>query len=255
MTAAHVPAGEPATAEVVEGRISEGPVRVDVVPLLQAYRGALILSRAPPASVALPSKLPPALRRLYLAVRPAWGCRYFTTRYVRRSAEALERELAGRIAVDEADPDDKDEAEALVRFKSSLAPPPSRLLTLIGLIAAILLSQALLGRLGETFLDAYGDAKSNDIKNAVNHVDLSPDVMSVGELTRALVSASYLEDFVVLLTIVTILYVFGRPLAAGFRPVLHVPRRGRSPESSPDALGSLPRGSAPPSWTAGDDGG
>src|SRR3954447_18550317 len=143
VTAAKAPADGSSAGADARRRTDARPEQVDLVPSLRAYRGALLLSREPPPSINVPSMLPQAVRRIYPRLRPAWGCHYFATRYVRGVTEALERAFAARIAVGEADPDDEAEGDSLQRFKSSLTPPPSRLLVIVGLLAAILLSQAL----------------------------------------------------------------------------------------------------------------
>jgi hypothetical protein len=57
---------------------------------------------------------------LHLRLRPTWGVRYFTNRYVSRRVASLERALSQRIAVGEVDATDKDELAALAAFKASL---------------------------------------------------------------------------------------------------------------------------------------
>jgi hypothetical protein len=81
-------------------------------------------------------------------VRPTWGSQFWTVRYARRRADELQRALSARLAVREADDDDAAELEALERFKASLPPPPSRWLTVLALISAILTAQALLNLWG-----------------------------------------------------------------------------------------------------------
>jgi hypothetical protein len=87
-----------------------------VVPLLRSYRDAMLLARKPPASL----RLWRWLRWIHLRLRPRWACCYFTTRYVRGRVDALERALARRTALGEADADDHEEAVAVTRFKASL---------------------------------------------------------------------------------------------------------------------------------------
>jgi len=187
-----------------------GPV--DVVPLLKSYSRALLLARSPPASLALSRKL----TWLHMRLRPSWGSHYFTARYIRRRADALERALSRRMAVGEADENDAQELEALRAFKSSLPPPPSRIFTVVGLIAAILLSQALLGwLLRQIEVTEPGDERS--IQQAFEGVSLSPDVKSLGDIGRALADANFVQNGVVLLTVFLVLYLFGRPLASGYR--------------------------------------
>jgi hypothetical protein len=188
--------------------------RLDVVPLLKAYRAALRLARRPPASL----DLSPALERLHRWLRPTVGCDYFVTRQVRRRVGALERALTARVAVGDVDENDRAELEALRTFRSSLAPPPGRGWTVAGLIAAILLTQAVVGRL--SYLLSYVGAtagKGSSLETALNGVSLSPDVRSVGDLGRALTSADFIDLGVVVLSVVCVLYLFARPLACGYR--------------------------------------
>jgi len=188
---------------------------LDVVPLLKSYRDALLLSRAPPPSLALRKWL----RWLHLRLRPRWMTHYFTVRYVRARTAALERALGARTAVGEADDNDVAECDAISRFKASLPPAPSRIFTVAGAIGAILLSQALLGQL-VTALElraATSASKPTDIERAFDEISLTPDVKSVGDIGRALLSADYIEHGLLLVSILGMLYLFGRPLASGYR--------------------------------------
>jgi hypothetical protein len=188
--------------------------RLDVVPLLKAYRAALRLARHPPASL----DLPPALERLHRWLRPTLGCDYFVTRQVRRRVGALERALTARVAIGEVDENDRAELEALRTFRSSLAPPPGRGWTVAGLIAAILLTQVLVGRLSYLLLYVGTTAgKGSSFETALSRVSLSPDVRSVGDVGRALTSADFFDLGVVVLSVVCVLYLFARPFACGYR--------------------------------------
>ena len=203
--------------EAVETRPAppESPPRLDVVPLLKAYREALLFSRRPAASLALPKWL----EWVHVRLRPRFTCHYFTVRYVRARTDALERVLAARRAVGEADEDDHEEADAISRFRASLPPAPSRWISVAGIIAAILLSQALLGRL-LSWLDlraATGQAKPTDVESVFDDISLTPDVKSVGDIGRALLSADYIEHGLLLVSVLAMLYVFGRALASGYR--------------------------------------
>jgi hypothetical protein len=188
--------------------------QLDVVPLLKAYRAALRLARRPPASL----DLPPPLARLHCWLRPTLGCNYFVTRHVRRRVDALEHALTARVAVGEVDENDRAELEALRTFRSSLAPPPSRGWTLAALISAIVLTQALVGRLSYLLLYVGSTAgQRSSLQAAFRNVSLSPDVRSVGDLGQALISADFYDLGVVVLSVVCVLYLFGRPLACGYR--------------------------------------
>jgi hypothetical protein len=203
-------------AQVHDGASGDGSATtepLDVVPLLKAYSAALQLSRRPPPSL----KLPAALTRLHLILRPTFGCHYFATRHVRRRTEALERALAARLAIGEADDNDPAELEALQTFKSSLAPPPSRGWTVALLIGAILLTQVLIERLLRLVVTISKNTSSSRIDRAFSEISLSPDVESIGGLGRALTSANLLELAVVVLSAACVVYFFGRPFASGYR--------------------------------------
>jgi hypothetical protein len=196
--------------------------RFDVRPLLRSYGVAIELSREPPASLALPRRL----QRIHRWLRPRWACHYFTTRYVRRRTDALERALAARIALGKTDGDDRKEAEALARFKASLAPAPSRAFTLAGILGAIALSQALVGwifdevdgSLGRAFFPLPTDKDTHDaMKKGYDSIGLTPDVKSIRDVVGDLVSANFADRGLILLAIAATLYVFGRPLASGYR--------------------------------------
>jgi hypothetical protein len=194
-----------------EEHASAPPVeRLDVVPLLKAYGDVLHLARRPPASLALPRRL----ERVHLRLRPTLGCHYFTTRHVRRRTAALERALARRMAIGEADADDAKELEALRTFRFSLSPPPSRAWTVAGLLAAILMSQAIIGWL---LTQASDDDSSSRIAKAFRNVSLSPDVGSIRNLGDSLVAAHYEELACVVAGLMLIVYLFGRPLTSGYR--------------------------------------
>jgi hypothetical protein len=193
----------------------EPPPRLDVVPLLKSYREALLLSRRPPASLALPRWL----KWVHLRLRPRFTCHYFTARYVRARTDALERALGTRTAVGEADENDLQECEAISRFRASLPPPPSRWISVAGIIAAVLFSQALLGRL-LTWMELRAEtakAKPTDVESVFNEISLTPDVKSVGDIGRALLSADYIEHGLLLVSLLVMLYLFGRALASGYR--------------------------------------
>ncbi|HEX5924922.1 MAG TPA: pentapeptide repeat-containing protein [Baekduia sp.] len=184
--------------------------RLDVVPLLKAYSDALRLARRPPASLALPHRL----ERVHRQLRPTFGCHYFTTRHVRRRTAALERALARRTAIGEADADDAVELESLRTFRSSLSPPPSRGWTAAGLLAAILLSQAIVGWLLNQASE--GDSHSQ-LFTAFRNVSLSLDVRSIRSLGDSLVAADYVELGCVMTGLMLLIYLFGRPLTSGYR--------------------------------------
>ena len=206
---------------------------LDVVALLKAYRAALKLARRPPASL----KLHPGLERLHCWLRPTFGCHYFATRIVRRRTVALERALTACTAVRGADGGKgKDELEALRSFRASLTPPPPRGWTVAGFIAAILLSQTLVGQL-LGLMDASSWDEPSPIQAMFDNLSLAPDVRSIGDLVRTLASANFVEFGVIIASAAGVIYVFGRPLASGYRlaqlcldgPV----RRGRRRACSP----------------------
>ena len=180
-----------------------------VVALLRSYRVAMTLARQPPASL----RLWRPLRWLHLRMRPRWACCYFTTRYVRGRADALERALAGRIAVGEADPNDEREAEAVARFKASLPPPPSRIFGIAGLIAAIVLAQVLISAL----LDRVDRESSGHFKKALGELGIHPDAQQFSDIGRALVAADCIQLCMIVTALAATLYLFGRPLASGYR--------------------------------------
>jgi hypothetical protein len=180
-----------------------------VVALLKSYRQAMALASGPPESL----RLMRPLRWIHLRARPRWACRYFTTRYVRRRVDALERALAARIAVGEADADDDAEAAAIARFKSSLPPVPSRLLAVTGLVAGLLLAQALVGGL----FTLLPDSRAERFKDLLRSVGLKPDVKVFADTGSLLLSANYVEHGVLLIAVAATLYVLGRPLASGYR--------------------------------------
>jgi hypothetical protein len=140
---------------------------LDVVPLLRSYRDAMLLARKPPASL----RLWRWLRWIHLRLRPRWACCYFTTRYVRGRVDALERALARRTALGEADANDHEEAEAVARFKASLPPAPSRIFGVGGLIAAIVLAQVLISAL----LDLVDREGAGPFKKALGELGTNPD--------------------------------------------------------------------------------
>jgi hypothetical protein len=192
------------------GCASEAFQRLDALPLLKAYRSALGLARRPPASL----DLPPTLERLHRWLRPTLGCHYFVTRHVRRRVRALERALTARVAVGDVDENDRAELDALRTFEASLAPPPRRAWTVAGFIAAVLLTQALVGRLSYLVSPTHD---GSTFETALNSVSLSPDVRSIGDLGRALTSADFFDLGVVVLSVLCVLYLFARPLACGYR--------------------------------------
>jgi Pentapeptide repeats (8 copies) len=196
--------------------------RFDVRPLLRSYSVAIELSREPPASLALPRRL----QWIHRWLRPRWACHYFTTRYVRRRTDALERALAGRMALGRTDADDRMQVEALARFKASLAPAPSRAFTIAGILGAIALSQALVGAifdqvdgpLGRAFFPLPTVKNTHAaIKKGFDSIGLTPDVKSIRDVVGDLVSANFADRALILLAIAATLYVFGRPLASGYR--------------------------------------
>ena len=198
------------------------PQRFDVHELLASYGAAIALSRDAPASLALP----PVLERIHRRLRPRWACHYFTTRYVRRRTEALERALAARIALGEADDDDRREAEGLAKFKASLTPAPSRAFVIAGIVGVITLSQALVSGLfkgvdsetGRGFFPLPTDGKAHGaIEKGIDSIGLTPDVKSIRDVMGALASANFADRALILLAIAATLYVFGRPLASGYR--------------------------------------
>jgi hypothetical protein len=163
--------------------------RVDVTFLLKAYREAVLRSREPPGSSRLPWSLPPSTERRFLRwhlrIRPSWGTEFWTVRYARRRTQELRRALAGTLAVGDAHVDDDEALQALERFEASLPPPPSRWLTVPGLIVAILIAQGLVDWLirlfrGLTFIEE--SEATNKISQAFREIDLSPDVQSLGGL-------------------------------------------------------------------------
>jgi hypothetical protein len=199
---------------------------VDVTPLLRAYREAVAASRRPP-----PSLRWKRLQRVTRWLRPSWGCRYFTVRHVQRRLDALDRALSGRIAVGDHDEDDEREHEALGRLRASLPPPPSRWLTVGGVVAIIVLAQALLSWFWTNTLEAASiDRQNDEIRRAFEGLDLAPDVQSIGDLLRALASGSYQQLGVVLMTVGLIAYFCMRPFASGYwqsRVLLGRPERLR----------------------------
>jgi Pentapeptide repeats (8 copies) len=194
----------------------------DVQKLLASYGGAITLSRDPPASFALPA----VPERIHRWLRPRWACHYFTTRYVRRRTEALERALAARIALGEADGDDRSRAEELAKFRASLTPPPSRALMIAGIVGVITLLQALVTGLfkgidsdtGRAFFPLPTDPKRHAaIESGIDSIGLTPDVKSIRDVMGTLATANFADRALILAAIVATLYVFGRPLASGYR--------------------------------------
>jgi hypothetical protein len=182
---------------------------LDVVPLLRSYRDAMLLACKPPASL----RLWRWLRWIHLRLRPPWACCYFTTRYVRGHVDALERALARRTALGEADADDHEEAEAVTRFKASLPPAPSRIFGVAGLIAAIVLAQVLISLL----LDLVDRDSSRQFKKALGELGTSPDAQQFSDIGRVLVSANVIQLGMIVTALAATLYLFGRPLASGYR--------------------------------------
>ncbi len=183
---------------------------VDVVPLLKAYEQAVIASREPPPSVR--SK---RLQRVAGLLRPSWGCRYFTVRHVRRHLDAIDRALLARIAV--GNHDHEREHEALGHFRASLPPPPSRWVGVGALLAVLVLAQGLLGwLLSATGVITLSVNEGDDIRRAFGNLDIAPDVQTVGDLSRALISGSYEELFVVIATLSLVGYFCARPFASGY---------------------------------------
>jgi hypothetical protein len=180
---------------------------VDVLPLLRAYREALQVARDPPHPDF------PGAKALGALVEPRLGCRYFTERYVRRQVDAIARALARRIAVGEGNENDEREHAALERFQTSLSPPPSRLVSIGGLIVAIVLAQALLRLLVSAGLSVGQDGR---ITRAVEQLDVTITAQSVGDLASALAAGTWVDIAGVLLTGCVIAYVFARPLATGY---------------------------------------
>jgi hypothetical protein len=182
---------------------------LDVVPLLRSYRDAMRLARTPPASL----RLWRPLQWIHMRLRPRWACCYFTTRYVRGRVDALERALARRTALGEADANDNEEAQAVARFKASLPPAPSRIWGVAGLTAAILLIQVLVSGL----LASSDGEQAQKIKDALGALGTSPDVKQFSDIGGVLVAANYFELLKILIGIAGALYLFGRPLASGYR--------------------------------------
>jgi hypothetical protein len=180
-----------------------------VVPLLRSYRDAMLLARKPPPSL----RLWRWLRWIHLRLRPRWACCYFTTRYVRGRVDALERALARRTALGEGDADDHGEAEAVARFKASLPPAPSRIFGVAGLIAAIVLAQVLISLL----LDLVDRDSARQLKKAVGELGTSPDAQQFSDIGRVLVSANVVQLGMIVTALAATLYLFGRPLASGYR--------------------------------------
>jgi hypothetical protein len=182
---------------------------VDVLPLLKAYARTIAASANPPASLRSER-----LARWTRRIRPTWGCQFFTVRYVRRQVQAVERALGQRIAVGEHDADDEQELAALERFRTSLPPPPSRWLAVVGLVAAILMAQALLGQMLPE--PGSGERGANDITRAFGQLDSSLDAQSMGDLARALAGGTVEELLIVLMSVAAIVYLYARPLAVGY---------------------------------------
>jgi hypothetical protein len=203
--------------------------RLDVVPLLKSYRSALVLARRPPQSLAVPGWLWKVVKRF----RPSWGSHYYATRYVRKRTAAVERALAGRCAVGEADENDKAEADALKQFQGSLTPPPPRLVTVLAFIAAILLSQGVVN-LFFSGLDTFVGEHREEVSNALAGLNLSPDVKSLSGVIDALAAANFIELGYVIAGVAFVAYVFGRPLASGYRLAYYCTGR-------PERLGPLRR--------------
>jgi hypothetical protein len=180
-----------------------------VVPLLRSYRDAMVLARKPPASL----RLWGWLRWIHVRVRPRWGCCYFTTRYVRGRVDALERALARRTALGEADANDHEEAVAITRFKASLPPAPSRIFGVAGLIAAIVLAQVLISLL----LDLVDRNSAREFKKALGELGTNPDAKQFSDIGRVLVSANVVQLGMIVTALAGTLYLFGRPLASGYR--------------------------------------
>jgi hypothetical protein len=180
-----------------------------VVPLLKSYRDAMLLARRPPASL----RLWRWLRWIHLRMRPRWACCYFTTRYVRGRVDALDRALARRIALGEADANDRAEAEAVARFKTSLPPAPSRIFGVAGLIAAIVLAQVLISAL----LDWVDRDSARPFKKALGELGTNPDAQQFSDIGRVLVSANCIQLCMIVTALAATLYMFGRPLASGYR--------------------------------------
>jgi hypothetical protein len=211
--------------------LARSDTRPTVRSLLEAYAGALELARRPPASIALS----PRLQRLHRRIRPTFGSHHVATRHVRRRTEALERMLERRRLAAQTDVAGQAELDAVRAFKASLTPPPPRVWTVVSLIAAIVLSQLLISPSLAVVQIPGGAAKRID--SAFRGVSLSPDVKSVGDLSRSLMAASMIELGAVVLTVVVVIYLLGRPLACGYRlahlcldpPARLSPRRRRSP--------------------------
>jgi hypothetical protein len=181
---------------------------LDVVPLLRSYRDAMRLARTPPASL----RLWRPLQWIHMRLRPRWACCYFTTRYVRGRVDALERALARRTALGEADANDNEEAQAVAQFKASLPSAPSRIWGVAGLTAAILLAQVLMG------VVASGNGEwVRKVRDAIGGLGTSPDVKQFSDIGGVLVSADYFQLGLILLSAGATLYLFGRPLASGYR--------------------------------------
>jgi hypothetical protein len=199
-----------------------------VIPLLTSYRDAMVLARRTPPSL----RVWRPLRWIHLRLRPRWACCYFTTRYVRGRVDALDRALARRIALGEADANDRHEAEAVARFKASLPPPPSRIVGVAGLIAAIVLGQVLMSAL----LDQVDRESARPFKKALGELGTNPDAQQFSDIGRVLVSANCLQLCMIVTALAATLYLFGRPLASGYR--LSYLCLGRT-----ERLGPLRRGS------------
>jgi hypothetical protein len=201
------------TPEPQPGTRPAAAERLDIVPLLAAYQGALRLARRPPASLALPKPF----EHLHRWLRPRLGCHYFVTRHVLRRTAVLERALEARTAMGRGDDDDRAALETLRSFRASLSPSLPRAWLLAALITTVVVSQALVGWLLQVVSDSETNGKPSALSETVKNFSLSLDVRSINDVVRALTSANFVELGVVVMSVVAVVYLFGRPLGFGFR--------------------------------------
>jgi hypothetical protein len=131
------------------------PVLSDVASLLAAYDRVLSVSEDVPASIRVP--VWPMGRRvnvaLHRALRPDLGAQHWAARHIRRTVSVLERAFARRAATGRLDPGIDGQAPGgadrdwLRQFRDSLPAPVPRFALVAFVIAALVLTQALLNGL------------------------------------------------------------------------------------------------------------
>lgn len=192
-------------------------VQADVAGLLCCYREALELAADPPPSRRTPVA---ALTRLLCRLRPTWGLQRMAVEHIRGRIALIDRRYCLRLALDEADPNDAQDREALARFAASLPPPRSRLWVALPVLAVIAVSQVLLALLLRSREGVATDAEGSRLPEKVMEdltiaADLNPAHFS--QTLNTLLHGSPKVTALAIGILTLSVYIVWRPLLPAFR--------------------------------------